>query len=100
MILTFALYFALGCISISFILMILAIMKGPTLLDRIVVSDVLGVLLLALIVLLSMLFNSTTYLALVLLIALISFIGSVALAKFVEKGRVIDYDNSNHSDHH
>ena len=68
--------------------------KGPSASDRVVALDSLGVSLISLIGLFSILVETSFFLEIILLLAILSFIGTVAFSKFIEKGDIIKRDNS------
>lgn len=63
------------------------IWKGPTLLDRVLASDVLLSVVTAALCILMILSNSTYFLTVLLAIALIGFVGSVTVARFADNSR-------------
>jgi multicomponent Na+:H+ antiporter subunit F len=65
---------------------------GPTNPDRAVALDTIGVILIAMSGLLAILAKTTYFNDVILLIGILSFIGTVALAKFLEKGVIIERD--------
>ncbi len=82
---------------IAFILMGLALMltlwrlwRGPTLPDRILALDTLYINTVALLVLLGIYWNSVIHFEAALIIALMGFIGTVALCKYVLRGDIIE----------
>ncbi|WP_222717534.1 MULTISPECIES: Na(+)/H(+) antiporter subunit F1 [Listeria] len=81
--------------SISIFLYLYRILKGPTTSDKVVALDSIGMNLVAIVALLSMLLDTSAYLDVILLIALLAFIGTVSFAKFVEKGKVIERERDN-----
>lgn len=90
-----ALALALFMYSISIFLYLYRILKGPTTSDKVVALDSIGMNLVAIVALLSMLLDTSAYLDVILLIALLAFIGTVSFAKFVEKGKVIERERDN-----
>lgn len=62
------------------------LVKGPTLPDRIVAVDLIGVLVVGMIVVLASSTNVQATLDASLVIALIGFVGTVAYARYVERG--------------
>ncbi|WP_407701380.1 Na(+)/H(+) antiporter subunit F1 [Virgibacillus senegalensis] len=66
--------------------------KGPTNPDRAVALDAIGINLMALVGLIAILLVTTKLNDIVLLIGILLFIGTIALAKFIEKGVIIDRD--------
>ncbi|CAM4268481.1 Na(+)/H(+) antiporter subunit F1 [Listeria booriae] len=81
--------------SISIFLYLYRILKGPTTSDKVVALDSIGMNLVAIVALLSMLLDTSAYLDVILLIALLAFIGTVSFAKFIEKGKVIERERDN-----
>nr|WP_036077895.1 Na(+)/H(+) antiporter subunit F1 [Listeria cornellensis] len=95
MIITAVLAIALFMYSVSIFLYLYRILKGPTTSDKVVALDSIGMNLVAIVALLSMLLDTSAYLDVILLIALLAFIGTVSFAKFVEKGKVIERERDN-----
>ncbi|MGN4127095.1 Na(+)/H(+) antiporter subunit F1 [Lysinibacillus sphaericus] len=81
-------------ICLSMIAVIYRMVKGPSASDRVVALDSLAVSLISLIGLFSVLVETSFFLEIVLLLAILSFIGTVAFSKFIEKGDIIKRDNS------
>ncbi|WP_077621429.1 Na(+)/H(+) antiporter subunit F1 [Sediminibacillus massiliensis] len=78
--------------SISLILLLIRAIKGPTNPDRAVALDAIGINLMALTGLAAILLVTTNLNDVVLLIGGLLFIGTIAIAKFLEKGVIIDRD--------
>lgn len=90
-------YFIWGSIviiTLSMILVIYRLIKGPNPSDRVVALDSIGVSLIALIGMFSIMVETSFYLEIILLLAILSFIGTVAFSKFIEKGDIIERDSS------
>jgi len=88
-------YVTTGCIvaiSISIILLLYRALVGPTNPDRAVALDTIGINLMALAGLLAIALVTTQLNDVILLIGILLFIGTVAIAKFLEKGVIIDRD--------
>ncbi|CAH0344619.1 MULTISPECIES: Na(+)/H(+) antiporter subunit F1 [unclassified Bacillus (in: firmicutes)] len=83
---------SLLCVSISMLGLLYRLIKGPTVPDRVVALDAMGINLIAIMALTSMLLDTTAYLEGILLLGILSFIGTVAFSKFIEKGEVIEND--------
>ena len=71
---------------ISFCLALIRIIKGPTPFDRIIALDLIGGLCFCLIVLFSIRYRQAVLLDAALVIALVSFMGTVALARYLARG--------------
>jgi len=76
----------LAIISLAIFLCILRMLKGPTAPDRAVALDTVATITTALLVLLGFIFKRYVYLDVALVYAVLTFIGSVAIARFLEKG--------------
>ena len=76
----------LTVITAGIILCLLRMLKGPTAPDRAVAVDTVATITTALLVLLGFIFERYVYLDVALVYAVLTFIGSVAIARFLEKG--------------
>jgi multicomponent Na+:H+ antiporter subunit F len=61
-------------------------LKGPTLSDRVVAFDVLGIMALSLLVLLALYFKRSIYLDIALVLGAIGFLGTTIFGRYIEKG--------------
>ena len=61
-------------------------LKGPTLSDRVVAFDVLGIMALSLLVLLALYFKRGIYLDIALVLGAIGFLGTTIFGRYIEKG--------------
>jgi len=71
---------------ISISLSLIRFLKGPTLGDRVVAFDVMGIMSISLLVLLALYFERSLYLDVALVIGLIGFLGATIFGRYVEKG--------------
>ena len=76
----------LTIIGIAIFLCLLRMIKGPTAPDRAVALDTLSTVTAALLVLLGYIFKRYIYLDVSLVYAVLTFVGSVAIARFLERG--------------
>ncbi|MBA7675087.1 Na(+)/H(+) antiporter subunit F [subsurface metagenome] len=76
----------LAVIGLGITLCLLRMLKGPTAPDRAVAVDTIATITTALLVLLAFIFERYVYLDVALVYAALTFIGSVAIARFLEKG--------------
>jgi len=88
--LSFALTIAFTLVGAAFALSFLRLLKGPDATDRILALDTLYINAIALLVLLGIHLASPLYFEAALLIALMGFVGTVALAKFLLRGDIIE----------
>ena len=88
--LTFALPVALALLPGALLLNLWRLLRGPTVLDRVVALDTMYINTVALLVLLGVQRGSSLYFEAALLIAMVGFVGTVALCKFVLRGNIIE----------
>lgn len=84
---------SLTILTIAMIGIIIRLVKGPTVADRIVALDALGIGLVSTAALVSIIADTIFFSEIILLIAIIAFIGTVAFSKFIEKGAIIEVDD-------
>jgi multicomponent Na+:H+ antiporter subunit F len=77
---------ALVTLGIALLIAVVRLVKGPTLPDRVVAMDLIGVLVVGLIVVLAATTRVPATLDAAMVIALIGFVGTVAYATYVERG--------------
>jgi len=80
-------------IAVSLVLIIYRVMVGPSNPDRAAALDVIGVCVMATAAISSILLVTTKLNDVILLIGILSFIGTLALAKYIEMGVIIDRDS-------
>lgn len=79
-------------ISCSLLLLLYRVMKGPTNPDRAVGLDVIGVNLMGLAALTAIFLITNKLNDVILLIGILSFVGTVGISKYLEKGVLIERD--------
>lgn len=84
---------SLVIISLALFGSLYRLIKGPSMNDRIMALDTIGIILLSMIAVLSMLFRTEAYFDIILLIGILTFIGTTALARYIERGDVIERNN-------
>ncbi len=67
------------------------IIRGPSLPDRVLAMDLVGVNLVSGIAIFSILLNTKAFFDVILLIGILAFISTIAFAKFIERGVIIEY---------
>lgn len=72
-------------IGISIVLAVVRLIRGPGVVDRIVALDLMAGLSIGLTVLLALRYRESAYLNIALCLAFIAFIGTVALARYLER---------------
>lgn len=75
----------------SVLLCLYRIVRGPTLADRATAIDVIGIQLIGIVILLTMLSGSLLFVDGMLVLALLSFAGTIAMAQFIARPYVLRY---------
>ena len=86
----YAAWFASLCFVLAMSFAIVRLFLGPAAQDRVLALDALYLNGMVTLLLLGIRYSSTVYFDMALLIALFGFIGSIALAKFLLRGEVIE----------
>jgi multicomponent Na+:H+ antiporter subunit F len=76
---------AMALLLISMVLVLWRLSKGPTTADRVISMDLLSVLVVAFLVTLSFHTRQTSYLDVAIAYACIAFLGTIALARFIQR---------------
>ncbi len=90
MILALALDFATAAVGLAMALCAWRLLRGPSLPDRILALDTLSINAVALVVLLGIRWQTGMVFEAALIIAMLGFVSTVALARFVCRGDVIE----------
>lgn len=88
--LEYTLAFALGMGTLSMLLCGARLLVGPSTQDRILALDALWVCTLVLVLLVGIRLGNELYFELAMLIALLGFVSTMALAKFLMRGEIIE----------
>lgn len=91
-ILTGSVVISLLLLSVSILLLLYRTIKGPTNPDRAIALDSIGINLIAMAALIAIQLKTTFFNEIILLIGILAFIGTIAIAKFIEKGVIIEND--------
>lgn len=81
---------SLVILSISILACLFRLLKGPTRSDRVTALDAIGIHVLGMITVICLLLNTQDYLEVILVISILTFIGTTALARFIERGIVLE----------
>jgi multicomponent Na+:H+ antiporter subunit F len=76
---------ALTMLAVAASLTFLRLAKGPTLPDRVIAIDLIGVLLVCILVVMAGITALQAFLDVAMVVALISFVGTVAYAQYIER---------------
>jgi len=86
----YALWFAQACIAVAMVNATVRVFTGPAAQDRVLAFDSLYMNGMLLLLTLGIRAQSSVYFDMALLIALFGFVGTIALAKFLLRGEVIE----------
>lgn len=78
--------FALGALTVSFLLVVVRVIKGPSLPDRILALDMLVAVAIGFIAVLGVRSGFTLYVDVAIALGLVGFLATVAFARFVMSG--------------
>ena len=76
---------ALAMLAFAAVLAFVRLLLGPTLPDRVVALDLIGVLIVCVTVAVAATTGQQAYLDVAIVIALVSFVGTVAYARYIER---------------
>jgi multicomponent K+:H+ antiporter subunit F len=85
-----AITIALGLLAVSLVLALVRLLRGPDVIDRILALDTLYVNSAAMLVVYGLKLGADRYYEAALLIAMLGFITTVVLSKFLTRGDVIE----------
>jgi multicomponent Na+:H+ antiporter subunit F len=88
---------ALVILALAMLACLFRLLKGPTRSDRVAALDTIGIHVLAMITVFSMLLDTQDFIEVILVIGILTFIGTTALARYIERGAVIE-DGGNPND--
>lgn len=66
------------------------VIKGPSLADRVIALDTVGVTMIAMVAVFSILLRTSAFFEVILLLSILSFIGTIAMSKFIERGVILE----------
>ncbi|WP_238651925.1 Na(+)/H(+) antiporter subunit F1 [Paenibacillus piscarius] len=81
---------ALVILGAALLACLFRLLKGPTRSDRVAALDTIGIHILAMITVIGMLLNTQDFLEVILVIGILTFIGTTALARYIERGVVME----------
>ena len=89
-ILPYTLAICLGAVTISMFLCLIRLIKGPSIVDRLLALDTLFLNATCLVIVLGIYWASTSLFEGALLVAMLGFVSTAALARYFTTGHVID----------
>lgn len=89
-VLDIALTLGIGAVTLTLLLCGRRLLRGPTIADRVLALDTLYLSLVALVVLLGLRWQTPLLFEAALIVALLGFVGTVALARYLSRGDVVE----------
>jgi len=86
----FALLFGIACIGLAMALNVYRLIAGPDATDRVVALDTLYINAIVMLVLVGIRLDTANFFEAALLIAMMGFVGTVTLAKYLRRGSIIE----------
>jgi multicomponent Na+:H+ antiporter subunit F len=74
------------------------LIKGPSMPDRIAALDSIGINLLAIIAVVSVLLDTQVFIDIILVIGILTFIGTTSFARYIERGVVMEHGDDRQGD--
>lgn len=84
---------SLGIVSIAILGCLYRVIKGPSMADRIIALDTIGINLLAAVAIIGAMLKTGAFFETILLIGILTFLGTTAFARFIERGVVFENGN-------
>lgn len=81
---------ALVIYGISVVVVLFRTIIGPTTADRVIAFDAMGAILVSTVGILSIVYDTFSYLEASLIIAILAFLSTVGISRFIEGGRVFE----------
>ena len=89
-VLDMALNIGIAAVTLAVLLCAVRLLRGPTIADRVLALDTLYLSLVALVVLLGLRWQTPLLFEAALIVALLGFVGTVALARYLSRGDVVE----------
>ncbi|WP_033542190.1 Na(+)/H(+) antiporter subunit F1 [Planococcus sp. CAU13] len=83
---------SLSLYIIAILLALYRIIRGPSMPDRVVALDMIGVNLISAVAVFSVALGTHAFLEVILIVGILAFISTIALARFVERGAIVEHD--------
>ena len=85
-------------LSLSTLATLYRVLRGPSMPDRVIALDTIGINLIAIVAVISVMLKTQAYLEIILLIGILAFLGTIAFSKYMERGVVIESERDDKTD--
>ncbi|WP_313892002.1 Na(+)/H(+) antiporter subunit F1 [Psychrobacillus sp.] len=89
------LFVSLALLALSILIALYRIIKGPSMPDRAVALDMIGVNLISAIAIISIVLKTRAFLEAILILGILAFISTIAISKYIERGVIIERKSDN-----
>ena len=86
-------------IGISFLVNLYRVFKGPSAIDRTLALDNISTNVVAFLIIFAIRYNTRNFIDAMMVIAILSFVGTVAVAKYLAYGKIIEKTSESSNDH-
>jgi multicomponent Na+:H+ antiporter subunit F len=80
----------LASYGIAIAVAVIRMVIGPTLPDRVLALDIIGVKLISCVAIVSVMLSTTAFLDVILILGILAFISTIAFARYLERGVIIE----------
>lgn len=85
---------ALSLFVLAILLALYRIIRGPSMPDRVVALDMIGINLISAVAVFSVALQTRVFLEVILVVGILAFISTIALARFVERGDIVEHKHN------
>lgn len=89
---------AMIILALAMLACLIRLLIGPTRSDRVAALDTIGIHVLAMIAVICLLLDTQDFLEIILVIGILTFIGTTALARYIERGVVMEEEGGDTHD--
>lgn len=86
---------ALALFMVAIFLNLYRVIVGPSMPDRAIALDTIGVNLISAIAIVSIVLTTKAFLEAILILGILAFIGTIAFSKYIERGTIIERNRNN-----
>ncbi len=81
---------SLALFMVAIALLLYRVVRGPSLPDRAIAIDTIGVNLISAIAIVSIVLKTKAFLEAILILGILAFIGTIAFSKYIERGVIVE----------
>lgn len=89
-----AMLLSLALFMVAIALLLYRVVRGPSMPDRAIALDTIGVNLISAIAIVSIVLKTKAFLEAILILGILAFIGTIAFSKYIERGVIVERKSS------